>query len=128
MKNKGYDVYWILPHQKRSFASSTIATNDLIVTLSTDDKTVKDVYDSINYDKDAKQILKGFIDAGYKDFIMKDFVTNNQGNPRYAYRKKESNGDISSYLKSELTKVSSRELRRKDYYNDAKEEEMEIEI
>ena len=77
MKNKGNDVCWSLTHQKRSFAKSTGATNDLIVALSTDDKTVKDVYDSINYDKDAKQILKGFIDAGYKDFIMKDFVKKN---------------------------------------------------
>ena len=127
MKNKGNDVCWSLTHQKRSFAKSTGATNDLIVALSTDDKTVKDVYDSINYDEDAKQILKGFIDAGYKDFIMKDFVTNNEGYFSHPYRKKEPNGDISSYFIDELKKVSSQELKRKDYCNDTKEEEMEIE-
>ena len=118
MKNKGHDVYWTLPHQKRSFATCTISTNNLIEALSTDDKTVKDVYDSINYDEDAKIILKGFIDAGYKNFIMKDFITDNEGNPYYTYRKKEPNGDISLYLIGELKKVSSQELKRKNYCED----------
>ena len=73
---------------KKSFATSTVATSDLIEVLSTNDKTVKDVYDAINYDEDAKLILKGFIDAGYKNFIMKDFLTNEEGYFYHPYRKK----------------------------------------
>ena len=37
-----------------------------------------DIYNLITSDPDAKEILKKFIDAGYENFIMKDFVTDNE--------------------------------------------------
>lgn len=113
MKNrKQYDVNWTLPSQKRSFGGSTVATNDLIVMLSDDKKTVKDVYDSVYYDQEAKLILKKFIDAGYKNFIMKDFLSSDDGKLRTYYRKKESSGVIKEIKKIDLDKERKRELKK----------------
>lgn len=76
IKEKKYkDVYWTLPHQKRHFGTTTIGSDNLIRALSEDNKTVMDIYNLITSDPDAKEILKKFIDAGYENFIMKDFVT-----------------------------------------------------
>ena len=69
-KSKG-DVMWILPGKKRPFAYSTIATNDLIVTLAREYETVQQVHDAINFDYQAKAILQYFIDAGYGTSILR---------------------------------------------------------
>lgn len=63
-KNKG-DVEWGVPKRKTPIAYSTKATSDLIVTLSQDYETIADVYNAINYDQDAKDVLQKYIDLGY---------------------------------------------------------------
>lgn len=68
------DVQWIFPTNKNPFAYSTKATSDLIVSLSEKYLTVKDVFNNINYDDEAKEIVKQFINAGYSNFIMYDLV------------------------------------------------------
>ena len=129
MKNRNkYDVSCTLPGQKRPFGGSTVATSDLIVMLSDDKKTVKDVYDSVHYDQEAKLILKKFIDTGYKDFIMKDFLPSDDGKLRTCYRKKESNGVIKEIKIADLNKESKNELRKNNYYQNEKNEEMELDI
>ncbi|MBO5095733.1 MAG: hypothetical protein J6D28_01000 [Bacilli bacterium] len=118
--SKFYDVHWTLPHQKRAFGSTTIATDNLIVALSEEDKSVLDVYNSINYDEDAKAILKHFIDAGYGNFIMKDFVTQN---PQRIYRKFD-NGKIVEVPAYDLKRVITKELKQMQ----KEENDLEIEI
>ena len=87
MSKKGSAVKWKLPHLKRSFAGSTVATSDLIVALSEKYLTTKDVYNVINYDPEAKEIIKYFIDNGYGNFILRDMVHINQSR---IYRKVEN--------------------------------------
>ena len=119
------DVYWTLPHQKRYFMSTTIATDNLIVSLSEENMTVKDVYEAINYDEDAKEVLKHFIDAGYENFIMKDFVTQND---KRIYRKYDNN-KIIEIPASDLNRVIKKELREKEKnQTNNLEQEMEMDI
>ena len=87
---KGLGVEWILPHQKRKFRESTVATSDLIVVLSERYMTTKDVYKAIHYDPDAKEIVKYFIEKGYGNFLLTDMVHINSSR---VYRKVE-NGEI----------------------------------
>lgn len=112
MKRKGYAVEWVLPHSKRSFAKSTTATSDLIVVLSEKYLTTKDVYNSINYDPKAKEILKYFIDNGYRDFVLRDMV---HINPSRIYRKVEN---------EQIINVSFKELKK---HLDIQKEENEYE-
>lgn len=72
------DVQWIFSTNKNPFAYSTKATSDLIVILSEKYLTVKDVFNNINYDDEAKEIVKQFINAGYSNFIMYDLVHTNK--------------------------------------------------
>lgn len=119
------DVYWPLPHQKRYFMSTTIVTDNLIVSLSEENMTVKDVYEAINYDEDAKEVLKHFIDAGYENFIMKDFVTQND---KRIYRKYDNN-KIIGIPASDLNRVIKKELREKEKnQTNNLEQEMEMDI
>lgn len=99
-KIKEDSIRWSLPHLKRNFAESTTATSDLIVALSEQYATTKDVYKSVNYDIEAKEILKYFIDNGYGDFILNDIV---HINPSRVYRKIE-NGEIINIPACELKK------------------------
>ena len=85
------DVEWIFPTKKKPFAYSTKATSDLIEILSEQYLTIKDVFNNINYDEDAKQITKQFIDAGYENFIMYDLVHINKDK---IYRKLINNETI----------------------------------
>lgn len=64
-------VQWYLPSKKKPFATSTTATKDLVDILSHEDKTrtIEDVYNLINYDLEAKDILKTYIDKGYGNEI-----------------------------------------------------------
>lgn len=103
------DVYWTLPHQKRYFGSTTIGSDNLIRELSEDNKTVMDIYNLITSDPDAKKILKKFIDTGYENFIMKDFVTDNE---KGLYRMK-SNDKIIFVPRYDLKRIISKELKNK---------------
>lgn len=71
-KSKG-DVHWMVPNKKKPIAYSTKATSDLIVILSETNETIIDVYNAINYDQDAKEILKKYIDLGYGNEIAREW-------------------------------------------------------
>lgn len=74
MKNKG-DVCWYIPKRKRPVAYSTAATKYLVDILSHEDKsrTIQDVHDLINYDLEAKEILKIYIEKGYGSQIASEW-------------------------------------------------------
>ena len=74
-KPKG-DVSWTRPKSKinsKPIAYSTVATNDLIVILSQMYDTIEDIYKAINYDQEAKEIMKIYIDLGYGNYIARDY-------------------------------------------------------
>lgn len=69
-KNIKGDVWWYRPHtkfskDKKPIAYSTRAVSDLIVVLSRENETIYDVYNAINYDEEAKEILQKYIDLGF---------------------------------------------------------------
>lgn len=64
-KNQKHGVEWTLPNAKRPFAYSTKATSDLIAILYEEHKDLRIVYNEINYDDEAKAIVKHFIDNGF---------------------------------------------------------------
>lgn len=64
MKKIKGDVEWYLPNSKRPFAYSTKATSDLIAVLYEQYQDLRVVYNQINYDDEAKTIVKKFIDNG----------------------------------------------------------------
>lgn len=97
---KGLEVEWYLPNEKRKFAESTIATSDLITVLSEEYLTALDVYHAINYDDEAKGIVKHFIENGYGNFLLRDFV---HINPSLIYKKLE-NDEIISVPQKDLKK------------------------
>lgn len=88
---KKADVDWYIPKTKRAFAHSTQATSDLIEVLVEQYLTIIDVYNAINYDDEAKQILKYYIDKGYGNFILRDML---QSNFNGYYRKLENENII----------------------------------
>ena len=71
-KMKG-DVHWTVPNKKKPIAYSTVATSNLIGLLAQDFETIQDVYDAINYDEEAKEILQKYIDLGYGNEIAKQW-------------------------------------------------------
>jgi predicted metal-dependent RNase len=71
-KTKG-DVAYRLPKKKKPIAYSTKATSDLIVVLAQEYETITDVYHAINYDQDAKDVLKKYIDLGYGDVVAREW-------------------------------------------------------
>lgn len=76
MKNKSKgDVHWHIPKRKTPIAYSTSATKHLVDILSHEDKTrtIQDVYNLINYDYEAKEILKIYIDKGYGSQIASEW-------------------------------------------------------
>lgn len=64
MKKIKGDVEWYLPNSKRPFAYSTKVTSDLIAVLYEQYQDLRVVYNQINYDDEAKTIVKKFIDNG----------------------------------------------------------------
>lgn len=63
-KSKG-DVHWFLRQKdKRAFAYSTTATSELISALYELHKDMRLVLDAINFDPEAKAIVKHFVDNG----------------------------------------------------------------
>lgn len=73
MKRSKGDVMYTVPNKKKPIAYSTVATQDLIVILAQDYETISDVYNAINYDQDAKDVLKKYIDLGYGDVIAREW-------------------------------------------------------
>jgi predicted metal-dependent RNase len=73
MKRSKGDVEYRLPNKKKPIAYSTVATQDLIVVLAQDYETISDVYNAINYDQDAKDVLQKYIDLGYGDVIAREW-------------------------------------------------------
>lgn len=67
------DVKWRVPKKKKPIAYSTKATSDLIVALSKENKTIKDVQAAISLDQEAIKILQKYIDEGYGDTIAQNF-------------------------------------------------------
>lgn len=64
-KFKG-DVAWYVAGRKTPIAYSTTATKDLLEYLFEQYKDLEVVYKNINYDEDAKRIVKLLIDRGFK--------------------------------------------------------------
>lgn len=71
-KPKG-DVSYYLPNRKRPIAYSTIASSDIIALLAKDYETIQDVYDHINYDEEAKQVLGIYISKGHGNQIAREW-------------------------------------------------------
>ena len=67
------EVQWYVPNKKRPIAYSTEATSDLIAGLSWQYETIYDVYNAVNYDVDAKEILQKYIDLGYGNEIARNW-------------------------------------------------------
>lgn len=67
-RSKG-DVSWVLPNKKKPFAYSTVAAELLI--LAYPDNTIQEVYDLIAYDREAKGLLKVYIEHGYGSDLIK---------------------------------------------------------
>ena len=67
--NRKGNVHWYVPNKKQPIAYSTTAASDLIGLLAEDFETIQDVYDAINYDPEAKEILQKYIDLGYGNEI-----------------------------------------------------------
>lgn len=105
------DVNWYLPNTNKAFAYSTKSTSDLIVVLSETNTTTIDVYNAINYDNEAKDILKHFIDKGYGNYIFQDFVNSN---PSLKYRKIED-GVIKSIDLKDLKKHLDFDIDKDSY-------------
>lgn len=68
-------VDWFLPGKKRRFATSTMATSLLIVLASEEGRTVTQAREWINYDDEARDILRVFEDAGYGDTRLDTLVS-----------------------------------------------------
>ena len=73
MKRAKGDVIYTVPNKKKPIAYSTRATSDLIVLLAQDCETITDVYNAINYDQDAKDVLNKYIELGYGDVIAREW-------------------------------------------------------
>jgi hypothetical protein len=69
-KIKG-DVVWTIPTRKKPIAYSTRATSDLIVALAEDGSTIREIYQNINYDREAKDIMQKYIELGFGDTVAK---------------------------------------------------------
>ena len=61
-KKQRLPVEWYYPNKKRAFAYSTKATSDLIKLLYEELQDLRLVYNNINYDEDAKKIVKDYLD------------------------------------------------------------------
>jgi hypothetical protein len=70
-------VDWFLPGKKRRFATSTKATSDLIELIADDGYTVSNGILAINYDEEARDILRAFETAGYGGHKLMDVLRNN---------------------------------------------------
>ena len=72
-KYKSEVSWYVPPKYKKPIAYSTVATKLLVDALAEDYETINDVYNAINYDEDAKEILKKYIDLGYGNQIAREW-------------------------------------------------------
>ncbi len=61
----GGGVDWFLPGRKRRFATSTVATSDLITLLADEGKGWPGIHDAILFDPEAKAIAYVYVQSGY---------------------------------------------------------------
>lgn len=67
------DTRWTVPKRKKPIAYSTTATSKLIGLLSQEYETIQDVYNTINFNTEAKKVLQAYIDEGYANEIAKEW-------------------------------------------------------
>ena len=63
-KSKG-DVYCFVRGRKRPIAYCTLSANQTIVAVSEDGCTIRESYNRIHYDHEAKDVLQKYIDLGH---------------------------------------------------------------
>jgi hypothetical protein len=85
-RRDGLGVDWYLPargwaptamkadFRARPFASTTVASSDLITLLARDGMTWRQIAEKILYDPDAKAIAVRFVEEGYGDVPALSFV------------------------------------------------------
>lgn len=74
LKKQHLGVEWFLPQQKRPFASSTVASSNLISLLGENGSTFQEVLTTINYDDEAKTIVEYFCNNGFANKKVSDYV------------------------------------------------------
>lgn len=67
------DVQWRVCGKKRPIAYSTVAASLLIAALSQGSAAIQEVHDRINYDIEARKVLKTYTAKGYGSVIAKEF-------------------------------------------------------
>lgn len=72
-------VDWHMPDGRggfkaRRFTTTTQATGDVIRYLAEDGHTVRSAHDALLYDPEGKAVLAAFIDAGYGQHQLADYV------------------------------------------------------
>ena len=65
LKRKKGDVQWYLPKAKRPFTYSSKSVSDTIAVLYEIYQDLEMVYENINYDIEAKAIVKHYLINGY---------------------------------------------------------------
>ena len=75
-----HDVEWYVPGKKSPIAYSTVASSDLIEILVEDNPsaTIKEIFEKVNYDEEAKKVLQQYIDAGYGNQIANEWFNHNK--------------------------------------------------
>lgn len=80
-------VDWFLPGQKRRFATTTVASSNLIVYIAESGDmrgpglTWRQVAAQINYDPEAKAVAERFVAEGYGDHSARDMVCRGEAPP-----------------------------------------------
>mgnify|MGYP007125820773 CR=1 FL=1 len=72
-------VDWHLPNPKggfykRPFASTTVASADLIDMVAGDCLTWREVAAAIRYDPEARDVAMAFVEAGYGDDVAREIL------------------------------------------------------
>lgn len=78
-KRPSLGVDWHLPNPrggfyKRPFASTTVASADLIALVAGDSLTWREVVAGIHYDPEARDVAMAFVEAGYGDAVAADMM------------------------------------------------------
>ncbi len=70
------DVSRYIPKCKRPIVYSTIAAKDLRVAFAEEGGTIYEVRNRINYDAEAKAVLRAYIDRGYGNQVAAEWFKN----------------------------------------------------
>ena len=78
-KSTSLGVDWHMPDGRgafkaRRFATTTVATADLIRYLADDGHTVASAHDALLYDPEGKAVLAAFIEAGHGNVYLSTLV------------------------------------------------------